>query len=497
MKHKLFLIVVVISILLINIDAVNAAPPYMSYTYNYWGEPVTAPQAFLPTEIIDGEYLGIGALKEPSDIFVSSNNKVYIVDSGNNRIVRLDENLVLEKVIENFTNNNMIDTFKNPQGIFVAENDHLIIADTDNSRLIELDHDGEFVREISALESDLISEGNVFRPTKLVLDKANRIYVLAQNINQGIIELDNDGMFRGFMGANRVTPNMVDFMWKRFSTAEQRGAMALFIPTEYNNITIDTEGFIYVTTNAIAESLVVNAINSRSRDERSALVRRLNPTGFDVLRRYGFYPPVGEISLSYIDDTDGISQIIDVDVGDYGIYSVLDSKRGRIFTYDLDGNLLSVFGGLGNRKGTFRNPAAIAYLNDRIIVMDKGLNRMTVFNSTEYGSLITEAVMLHHLGMYDESAEKWKGVLKFNSNYDLAYVGIGKSLLRKDQYKEAMENFRYGYSFDNYSKAFKLYRKEVIGNNLGLIMTSIFSVVLLINLYIWKRKRTQRKEVEF
>ena len=39
-------------------------------------------------------------------------------------------------------------------------------------------------------------------------------------------------------------------------------------------------------------------------------------------------------------------------VRNQGIYSILDSVRGRIFTYDHEGNLLYIFGGLGSQEGT-------------------------------------------------------------------------------------------------------------------------------------------------
>lgn len=50
-----------------------------------------------------------------------------------------------------------------------------------------------------------------------------------------------------------------------------------------------------------------------------------------------------------------------------GMYSVLDSKRGRVFTYDSQGNLLYIFGGRGDQKGQFNQPCALIYNGDEIL----------------------------------------------------------------------------------------------------------------------------------
>ena len=81
-----------------------------------------------------------------------------------------------------------------------------------------------------------------------------------------------------------------------------------------------------------------------------------------------------------------------------------------------------------------------------------------------------------------------------NGNYDLAYIGIGRSLLRQERYKEAMVSFKFALDEKNYSKAFQLYRKEWIENNIAWIFTSFF-LVITVPMAIGKVKRI-KKEVE-
>lgn len=497
MKKISILILICICMSIFIPNHVSAAPPYESYLYDFWGNVVYAPYAYLPDCAIDGKDLGIGNLDTPADLFVAKDGRLYIVDSGNNRIVVTDANLENAYTIESFINEGAKDGFNNPQGIFVTEENHIYVADTDNGRIVELSKEGEFIREIGPPEGDIIPADFVYKPIKLVLDKAKRIYVIAQNVNQGIIELNADGGFQGFMGASRVTPNMIDYIWKRISTKEQRAGMERFIPTEYNNINIDNEGFLYVTTSALSDSQIRSAIDSRSQDDRVAPIRRLNLTGTDVLRRRGFYPPVGDIEFPSIGSRKGPSTLVDVAIDhNSNTYSVLDRKRGRVFTYDDDGNFLYVFGGLGEQIGTFKSPAAIDIVEDKVLVLDSKLNNITIFSITNYGAIIKEALHLHSIGEYERAAEKWQEILKYNANCELAYIGLGRTLLRQDRFAEAMENFKKGNKRDYYSKAYQYYRKEVAKENFGWIVLIIILIIVGIRFLIKHKEAIFRKENE-
>src|SRR5699024_4372278 len=94
----------------------------------------------------------------------------------------------------------------------------------------------------------------------------------------------------------------------------------------------------------------------------------------------------------------GPSHLIDVSVADHGIYSVLDLRRGRIFTYNNDGFLMYVFGGLGNKLGEFQAPIAIERFDDFFLVLDRNQGEITVFNATAYGHSLDEAVRSYEQG---------------------------------------------------------------------------------------------------
>jgi tetratricopeptide (TPR) repeat protein len=90
-----------------------------------------------------------------------------------------------------------------------------------------------------------------------------------------------------------------------------------------------------------------------------------------------------------------------------------------------------------------------------------------VFEPTIYAQLIHAAIREYQGGNYERSADLWTEVLRRNLNYDLAYTGIGRALLRQDRFAEAMANFRLGSNREQYSEAFGLYRREVMSENFG------------------------------
>ena len=79
-------------------------------------------------------------------------------------------------------------------------------------------------------------------------------------------------------------------------------------------------------------------------------------------------------------------------------------------------------------------------------------------------------------------------VMAQNGNYDLAYIGIGRSLLRQERYREAMEYFELKYDDENYSKAYKQYRKEWVEEHIVLIVVVILALFLVPMSIGWVRK---------
>lgn len=456
--------------LFFTMTAESLADPYKSYIYDFWGNPVPAPQAYVPEKTIDGMDLGVGTLREPRDLFVDQNNRIYLLDTGNRRLLIFNPDWVLEQEIRVFNNQGVDDQFQTPVSVYVGHDGGIFVADRDQSRILEFDQQGKLRREIGPPQSDVsgvLSDDFHYRPLKVVVDRAGRIYVLADGIYEGFMEFDVDGNFRGFIGAPPVKPTILDLFWARFATREQRRQMALFLPTEYSAVDLDERGFIYAA--------------------EGNQIGRLNPTGVDVLRRTGFFFPVGDVPTHKdyrVSEEINPTHFTDIVARSDGMYSALDRQRGRIFTYDEKGNLLYIFGGLGNTEGTFTAPVALDMVDDTFLVLDRTQNRISLFRPTEYAQVIHKAIHHYQEGEYDEATAMWQQVLDKNLNFDVAYSGIGTALLRQNRYEEAMFHFKLGNNRKDYSTAYGLYRREILSENFGfLVVTTVLIVGAVYLLY--------------
>jgi len=469
-KWKAFLACFLIVILLSPSVIVNAEASNYTYTYDFWGLYQSSPDAYTPIENISGSALGVGDFKDPQGLFIRE-NRIYVCDSGNNRVVILrfeNETYEVIKEISSVTINGEESTLNNPTDVFESEDGEVYISDCNNQRILHLNPDGSYQKQITKPTDGTILEQSDFLPIKLVVDKAKRIYVQAKNVNKGLMEFDHVGDFTGYVGANKVQVNLKDYLWKMISTKAQRAQMELFVPTEYNNVCLDEDGFLYATTSTFDQGNIENANP----------IRRLNSMGTDILVRNGWYNPNGDVDFADAGGISGCSRFVDVATMAFDSYCCLDRVRGRIFMYDFQGNLLYAFGGLGNKLGSFLYPVAIASMGERLFVLDSRAGSFTRFDLTAYGNLINAGIKEYKLGEYEASSNSWREVLKLNGNYDLAYIGIGRALLRQGEYKEAMQYFKVKKDFENYSKAFQLYRKQWIEENIVTILLIVAVIII-------------------
>lgn len=445
------------------------AVPYETYTYDFWNNTVPSPHAYVPLRTVDSQTLGVGAFKNPQDIF-AIDNQIYVVDTGNNRIVHLTRDWEVIRIIDSFDNGGKKDTFKNPRGIHVSHEGDMYIADRDNARIVILDRDANLkmiIMSPAEKHGQLFTSDFRFRPDKLSVDQYGTIYVVCAGVYDGIMEFDMFGEFQGFVGAPRVHPTLWDYIWRLIGTKAQKDRMKLFLPVEHSNVHVDYRGFIYAT-----------ALGGEISPED--MIRRINTAGSDRLMRIPGSPPIGDYM--------GASVLVDVVSREHDIYSVLDRANGRIFTYNATGHLLYAFGALGEVQGAFSNPAALTELDQHLLVVDAIKNNITVFAPTEYMKLIHTAIAFYSKGDYDAATEAWYRVLELNSNFDLAYTGIGNALFMQGKYAEAMHNYKLANDRANYSEAFRFYRKQVMESYFGFLMAAVAILIIYVLFFATSRK---------
>lgn len=487
MKLKKFMAAVLLAVMAVVTaypTGVAEAAEINSYTYNYdyWDTEYESPDAYQPTDYIDGRTLGTTPIRQPKGMFIQGNS-IYVVDSGNNRILEIlveGETTTLVREITEVVGDLEVLTLNAPQDVYVTEEGDIYITDQGNGRILHLDKNLNVIKTILRPVDPLINQENPFEPSKLVVDRAGRIFAIAKNINNGVMQFEADGEFVGFIGASDVIFSMTDYIKKIFSTKAQRDQMVDFVPTEYNNIYIDNKSFIYVTTEVFTEEDLTSG-NAKP-------IRKLNSLGDDILIRNGENPPIGDVRWDSAAGMNGPSRFVDITAMEDETYYVVDRVRGHIFGYDEQGHLLYAFGGPGNKLGYFMYPISIEHIGTDLFVLDMTTGGITRFARTEFGELIHSALAEYDVGDYDESAAYWTEVLNRNGNYELAYIGIGRSLLRKKDYEGAMKYFETMRDEGNYSRAWKYYRKDWIENNLGRVLV-IFIVICFIPVVIGKVKK--------
>jgi hypothetical protein len=462
-KMLLLVAVLIMSTLGESISAFATTLPYDTYNYDYWDDIVYTPAAFTPEKSYSGVSLGTTNFNNPSDLYVSEDG-IYVADRGNARVVKL--NLEMTEVLEEITTFNYNGTemkFSEPCGVCVSESNMLYVADRSQKKIWVLDEDRNVTLVIENPQSEILDDDFDFTPLKVAVDYANRVYVVAAGKTEGILVFDSEGNFTSFFGTISVKISVWERFWRKLSTKAQRSKQVLYIATEFTGLDVDPDGFVYTT--------------NYDNDGEQA-VMKLNPKGEDVIRKGEKGTIAGDIQINGNSDYAGASTIVDVVYRGKGIYSVLDSKRGRVFTYDSEGNLLYVFGGLGSQAGTFSQPVAIEQLGNKILVLDAGRKEIMVFSPTEYGSLIDEAVGLRYDGDETQAVDVWKQVLTLDENFELANDGIGKAYLTSGDNKQAMKYLKLAMDKKYYSVAFRRYRNEWLKAHLQYILTVIIVIII-------------------
>ena len=489
---KLSAILCIVFVLVMLLSVPVGAKSYQTYTYSLDGYALYSPDAYVPDATISSDHIGLKGtadsveqpIKEPADLEVDDEGNVYIADSADgiaSRIIVMDRYYKLKFIIHDFINDQgNPDELAGPEGVFITK-DTIFVCDTDKNRIVTFDREGNFIDIIKQPESELFEENSVYKPVAVAVDEFDRLYVVSSTTYQGVIVMTRNGDFTGFIGAQKVALSAWQIIWRKFQTEEQRAQTEKAISTEFNNIAITDDGFVYVTTDSLSEGKQASAMKGKSKSGDYAPVKLLNAAGEEIMRRNGFWPPAGEVATANMggagsDAPSGVSKIQDVAVGPEKTWSIIDGKRSKVYTYDFDGNLLFIFGDSGQQLGNISNIGAVVYQEDKMLLLDKTNDTFTVYRRTEYGDILIQALKHQNERQFDVAVDDWTEILKRNSNYDAAYIGIGQSLYRNGEYEESIEYFKAAYDTSNYENSYKEIRKEWISKWLLLIPLGVAAI---------------------
>lgn len=465
---------VIVATLLVSTLTVSAANS-QSYTYSSKNEPTRVPSPYETNLVLTSEL----SLSEPQDMAVSG-GKIYVLDSGNHRILVLSsENYNVERSIT-FTKDGAAYETQELTGLCI-DKETILVVDHSGEKIFRTDMNGVVIQEYTSPYAEGSDE--IFMPKKVTVDRTGCLYVLLDTEYRGLMILDPTGDFRNYFGSVNITVTanvLANMFWRNFMTEEQIETSSQYVPGGYSNVTTDGNGFIYTTRGA--------------SDSKNELICKLNPSGKNVL---GYTGSFGDVN------TKTTTSFTALAVDEKSIITALDGANKHLFQYSPDGELLYIFGsasykdGANNmtQDGTFVTPVDVEYNGEELLILDRDANSITIMSPTKFGTLVQEATMLHRKAFFTEAGEVWKEILKIDSNYEMAYIGLGKVAEASGNYEEAMEYYKISNNRKYYSSAFKKHRAEVI--RASFYWAALAIALLVVGYFIYKKfnKGKEKKKV--
>lgn len=433
---------------------------------------------------ISGPSLKITEFAAPKDICIQG-DKVYILDSGNSRIVVLNSDYTFNSIIDAIVYNGEKIELSDANGIFVSKDKTFYIADPVSECVFVIDNKGVVKRVIKKPESPIIPESLEFKATKVLVDIDGYIFVLCEGVYYGAMVFDENYNFCGFFGANQTSSNLLDtikyFFTKIFQTDIKKQYSLRTLPYELSDL-CEYNGFIYTAT-------------KNSKDGKGQ-IRKLSSSGINTLNHNGesgdLYTFGNGKKITLVDKTIVDERFCSVSVDSNGYIYALDSSYGRVFVYDTECNLITAFGGglgLGEQLGSFTSASEVAVNGTDVLVVDSALNNITVFRLTDFGKLLFSAISTEDSGEYEKAFPLWKKVLSSDAFNQRAYTGLANYYFAKGDFDKALDYSEKALNRDLYDQSFEEVRREALSKGFIWIFVAIFIIIgLIILVAILKKK---------
>lgn len=421
-----------------------------TYTISEEGNWIRTQDAYLVGSILFKN----SELSNPEDIFIK-NNKIYIADTGNSRILVLDmatgETLSLGDALLDM-----------PTGVYVDDDGNILVADYGLDSVVKMSQDGQLIKKYERPSSILFGENASYKPRKVVSDKKGNIYVVSEGSYDGIIQLSKEGEFLGYFGGNKVFVSFADFLENMLFTEKQKAQLFNKIPSTFYNIAVNKKGLVYSVT----------------QGQKGNAIKKHSVSGKNILKRAG--KMIDEINF------------VDLTVGAHDqIYAV--TETGLIYEYDSEGDVLFSFGGRAistERNGLFTVASGIAVDDsDNVYVLDKERGIVHVFYPTSFATMTHDALVLFENGKYLESKDIWAEILKLSGNSRIANNGMGKGYFQAGEYTLAAKYFKIANNKNDYSYAYWEIRNNWLQKNAGITLIGAFILWFIVDIAKYANKR--------
>ncbi len=263
----------------------------------------------------------------PTGIVLDADENMYVVDAGNNRVVKFD---ATGKPLSTFGAKGSGDG----QFSFISENtgyivhdahNNIYIADPDNARIDKFDSDGKFLQAW-----EINSDAEKLHPAFLTIDPNDNLYVIAY-----------DAAGKAFPRKYTLDGKLIAELGSKDSGITWQGPLA---------ITTDANGHVYIPD-------IVGIIYTFDADGK-------------LLDKFSL-PPVNNLFTT----PTGIVRDA------HGNFYITDGPNNRVIEVDDKGKLLRAFGKQGTGKGDLFRPYGIAFdSHGRLYVVENVNSRVQIFS---------------------------------------------------------------------------------------------------------------------
>lgn len=424
-----------------------------TYTPSIDGDWVRTQDAYQVTQVILQEV----ALNQPQDAIIHD-GILYIADTGSGRVILYD--LKTEEVKEIG-----VGVLTAPAGLFLTEEKELYVADNEGGKVVVFSETGEVLREFGRPKTATFGSDAVYRPSKVVVNASDTIYVVSEGSFDGIVQLDQQGEFLGYFGYNNNPLTAWDYIVDYFFTDEMKEQLTNRIPYSFKSVAIDKKGMLYTVT----QSAKGNAL------------KKHDVAGHNML------------STDMADEVD----FVDVCLGlDKRIYAV--TSTGLLFEYDVNGELLFSFGGRAistERNGVFTTVSAISCDEEgRLYVLDSERGLVHIMKPTSYAESYHQALEHYNDGNYEASEELWKHINSVGGTTYYAENSLGQCLYEQGEYEDAAAHYKLAGNRDGYSDAYWQIRNDQIAAAAPYLIVAI--IVIVLGRFIYKRVTKGKERVK-
>lgn len=394
----------------------------------------------------------VDTFSEPTDVFIKD-EYMYVADKGNNRIVKLS--LEGEYIAEYLNTEN--GAFNGPSGVYVDGQNHIFVADTNGGRMVHLDSNGSFIEEFVKPDSELLSNVYTFLPYRVAFSELTGFLYVVQG--KQFMTIDSANKFQGYVGAGDVAFSLKNMLFRMFASEKQKKSVSKVEADTYSSFQLSESGLLFST-----------ALGKKNQ------IRVINSVGSNLF-------PEGEYGEVTYNASGGRvnPQFLDIAQKDEYIITVTEQNTSKLFQYDLEGNLLAVFGGSGTTNGRFVTPIALDNdKNGNIYVVDSSQNTIQILEPTDFIKTVHLALDYYKNGKYDEALDTWQRVLEADATYPLALEQVGKIKYKQENYRAAMNDFYLSNNKEQYGKAYDELRKNFFGDNFEIYSISLILAVVII-----------------